>query len=111
MKEGDLKYLNEYRLPQFLNQLGLDLRAGDKTPQSLRLESMDAKTLVDKVTGQNGLTEDKLIAFQGKLALDQAKAEKAKASEAEQVKAVHAEKEADELNTAVLYDEKGKAVN
>lgn len=72
---------------------------------------MDAKTLVDKVTGQNGLTEDKLIAFQGKLALDQAKAEKAKASEAEQVKAVHAEKEADELNTAVLYDEKGKAVN
>ena len=86
-------------------------KLADMTVQSLRLESMDAKTLVDKVTGQNGLTEDKLIAFQGKLALDQAKAEKAKASEAEQVKAVHAEKEADELNTAVLYDEKGKAVN
>ena len=86
-------------------------KLADMTVQSLRLESMDAKTLVDKVTGQNGLTEDKLIAFQGKLALDQAKAEKAKASEAEQVKAVHAEKEADELNTAVLYDEKGRAVN
>ncbi len=34
VKEGDLKYLNENRLPQFLNQLGLDLRAGDKTPES-----------------------------------------------------------------------------
>ena len=82
-------------------------KLAEMTVKSLKLDTMSTAKLAEKATGISGLKDNALLGLQGKLAADEAKAEKQKQEEAERIKAEH--KEVD-LDTAVLYDKKGKVI-
>ena len=101
-----LRYLNENHLPQFTNLLGLELKAGDKAPESggvPRLFIMDEKdptprSLAEAEVGIGSL-EFWQYAKQGKLLEDREKEARAREED------VRAAEKAHELHeTAVEYD-------
>jgi len=79
----------------------------EMTVKSLKLDSMSTAKLAENATLTGGLKAEQLLGLQGKLAADQAKAEQQKKEEAERIKAEYREVD---LDTAVLYDKKGRVI-